>query len=347
MFSQRASMRELARVSRNLGVSLHSGISIVKAFELAGRKTSGRMHSVMQDVVRELKSGSDVTSALVAHGNFFPELFIGMVQVGESTGSLPEVLKAVGEHYDNNLRLRKEFLAQITMPVVQMVAAIFIIAALIGLLGWIGESTGKTFDILGWGLVGTSGMILWLGGWCMAIAAGIVLYKMVMNSVAGQQMFHRALLSIPVVGNCMRSFAIARFSWAFHLTQNAGMPIDDSLDSALRATSNGAFIAASPVMIQGVMSGQTLTEVFQDSDLFPIEFIEFVMVAEQSGTVPEALHRLSPQFEDDARRSLQNLAAALGWAVWATVAGFIIFIIFTIALWYIGMIDELARGGAL
>ncbi|WP_437230572.1 type II secretion system F family protein [Planctomicrobium sp. SH661] len=344
MFQQQASMRELSRVARNLGVSLHSGISIVKAFELAGRKTSGPMHAVMEDIVRDLKSGSDVTSALVSHGSFFPELFIGMVQVGESTGSLPEVLKAIGEHYENHLRLRKEFISQITMPVVQFVAAIFIIAGLICLLGWIGQSTGKTFDVLGWGLMGTSGALIWLGGWVLLIVSAVIGYKFAASTLSGQQAVHRFLLSLPVIGHCMRSFAIARFSWAFHLTQNSGMPIDDSIDSSLRATSNGAFIAAGPQMISSLNAGETLTEAFQESDLFPIEFIEYVMVAEQSGTVPEALDRLSPQFEEDARRSLQSLAAALSWAVWAAVACFIIFIIFTIALWYAGMIDAAMQG---
>lgn len=332
-------MKELSRLSRNLGVSLHSGIAIVKAFELAAKKSNGRLRSVMTNVVQDLKEGSDVTSALVAHGHYFPELFIGLVQVGESTGALPEVLKALAEHYDNNLRLRREFLGRITTPVLQLIAAIFIIAALIALLGWIAPSGGQVTDVLGWGLTGTTGAMIWLTGWALAGAAAVVLYRFAMSSLASQQALHGFLMKLPVVGHCLRSFAIARFSWAFHLTQGAGMPIDDSLESALRATSNGVFIAAGPDMIDRVRSGETLTEAFQNSDLFPIEFIEFVLVAEQSGTVPEALHRLSPQFEEDARRSLAALASALSWGVWAVVAGFIIFVIFSIVLWYVRMLE--------
>ncbi len=42
---------------------------------------------------------------------------------------------------------------------------------------------------------------------------------------------------------CSRS-ALARFSWAFHLTQEAGIPVDQSLTSALNATGNAHFQAA-------------------------------------------------------------------------------------------------------
>jgi len=338
-------MAELARVSRNLGVSLASGIHIVKAFELAANKTSGRMHGVMLDVARDLKSGNDVTGALEAHREYFPDLFVSIVHVGEATGSLPEVLKSLGTHYENNLRLRKEFLSQITMPVLQLVFAILIVAVLILLLGWIGESTRSTFDVLGWGLLGTKGALIWLGGWTLLVVGGFVGYKFLAATLAGKKALHQFLMSLPVIGHCMRSFAIARFAWAFHLTQDAGMPIDDSLEASLRATSNGVFVAAGPSMISEIKEGATLTDAFQNSGLFPLEFNEFVMVAEQSGTVPEALHRMSPQFEDDARRSLQMLATALGWGVWGCVAAFIIFVIFTIVLWYLGEIDKALNGG--
>ena len=50
-----------------------------------------------------------------------------------------------------------------------------------------------------------------------------------------------------------------------------------------------------------------------------------VNVGETTGTVPETLNRLSPQFEDQARRSLRALASAAGWAVWCLVAAFIVF----------------------
>jgi len=335
-----ASMGQLAMVSRNLGVSLHSGISILKAFELASRKTSGPLQSALRDVISELKSGSDLTSALEARPQVFPPLFVDMVRVGEKTGNLPEVLRSLAVHYESNLRLRRDFLSQITMPMIQLIIAILVVAALILILGWVGESTGQTIDVLGWGLLGPRGALLWLGGWGMGVAAVVILYQVLGASLSGKRAVHQFLLGIPVLGHCLRSFAIARFSWAFALTQGSGMEVEESLDTSLRATSNGVFIAAAPGIISDIMDGSSLTESFERSGLFPVEFTEFVLVAEQSGTVPEALDRLSPQFEEDARRSLQALTVALGWLIWGTVALFIIFVVFTIASWYLGLIND-------
>lgn len=344
LFPSKASQKELAHVCRSLGTSLHSGIDLLRALQMTSKRSSGEMKRVLLDVLDQIKSGADITSAVEAHGRYFPELFSDIVQIGEHAGALPEALLALSEHYENNVRLRKEFLSQIAMPAIQLTVAVFVIAGLILLLGMIGESTGTTFDILGWGLLGASGAITWLGFWAMGIISLIVIYKLLSNSMAGQKALHRTLISIPIVGRCMQDFAIARFSWAFHLTQNAGMPIDDSLDASLRATSNGAFIAAASQVNHRIRNGENLTDSLQSSGLFPIEFIQTVDVAETSGTVPEALHRLSPQFEENARRSLKALASAAGWACWIAVAGFIIFIVFTIILWYVGQLNDVLNG---
>ncbi len=178
----------------------------------------------------------------------------------------------------------------------------------------------------------------------MLLTGAFVAYKLLTNSLRGRAFVHKLLLQIPVVGTCLRDFAIARFSWAYHLTQEAGMPVRDSLQASLRATANGAFTAAAPGVIDQVVSGADLSDALAGTDLFPEEFLQIVHVAESSGTVPEALHRMSPQFEDQARRSLRAMSSALGWAVWAAVAAFIIFVIFSIALWYVGMIEDALQG---
>ena len=344
MFGNRASQKQLASLSRNLGISLNSGVPIIRSFELAARKSNGTLKQALDSITDDIKSGSDVTSALRSHDNVFPPLFINLVRVGETTGSLPEVLKALGTHYENNVRLKKEFLSQITMPMIQLVVAILVIALLIFVLGVVANMTGQAVDVLGWGLLGTSGAMIWLSGWAMAVIALFIVYRLISASDFGSAQLNRALLKVPVIGDCLQAFAVARFSWAFHLTQEAGMPIGESLESSFGATSNGAFIAAAPDVIDDVERGETLTEAFSNTGLFPVEFQELVLVAETAGTVPEALHELSPQFEDQARRSLQAMTTALSWVIWGCVAAFIIYIVFTIAFWYLSLLNDAMEG---
>jgi len=323
---------------------LHSGVALVKTLDIASRKTGDAgCRKRLVAVRQEVQQGTDIAQALREQGKYFPELMIDMVSVGEETGSLPEVLDGLADHYENVVRLRRMLMGMIAWPAIQLVAAIVIVAVVIFFLGILAPGS-KAIARLTMGFVGTEGAIKWLAMSFGSIFSVIGGYFLVAHVFRSKRFLDGLLMKIPILGNCMRSFAIARFSWAFALTQQTGMPISRSLDLSFRATGNGAFVGASPLVNELIMNGEELGAALDQSRLFPDEYLSIVNVAETSGTVPEALARLSPQFEDQARRSLAGLAIAIGWLVWMAVAGFIIFLIFSFAMWYVGMINAATKG---
>lgn len=341
MFGPYLSMKSMSIAFRSLHTMLHSGVAIDKAFRvIAERNPNTRTRAAFDGIYQEVKKGSDVSSAMKKQ-EVFPDLVLDMVDVAELTGTLPEVLAALADHYDNMLRLRQTFIQQISWPVIQLFIAILVIGGLIFLLGMIADSQGgEPMDVLGWGLVGTSGAMTWFMMTFGSAFALFVAWQVTTRSLAGQKFLDSTLLKIPVIGYCMQSFAIARFSWAFHLTQQAGMEINRSIESSLRATNNGAFQAAAPEVVYLINSGESFTDSIAATGLFPREYLEIVHVAETTGTVPEQLHRMSPQFEEQARRALSAMTATLGWVVWLIVAGFIIFCVFSIVFWYLGLLND-------
>jgi len=319
---------------RSMSTLLSSGVNVLKAFQVAGTKSlDPRLKRISREIVDDLRSGSQVADAMRQHGGAFPVLMIDLIDVAEQTGALPEVMAALASHYDNLVRLRRTFVSAITWPVFQLVLAILIIAGLILVLGMIAQNrNAEPVDVLGLGLVGVQGSILWLSlcaGSAFLMYAG---YQILTRSLSGLAAVHSLLLRIPVLGPCLRAFAIARFSWAFALTQQAGMSIQPSLEASLKATANGAFIATIPQGVAMLTEGEELSTVLEVTGLYPLEYLELVRVGEATGTVPEALERISPQLEDEARRRLEALTAALAWLVWLCVAGLIAFIIIRVFL---------------
>ena len=333
------SLKSLATVSRSLSTLLSTGVAAPKAFQMAGRKAAdGRIRAEFTAITERLRKGMTVTEAL-EEGRVLPDLYVDMTQAGEQTGSLAEVLRELADHYDRTVQLQRDFRSQITVPVVQGVAAVLVIAGLIFVLGLVGDGGPDTFDPTGLGLSGASGAAAWLVGCFGFGAAAFLVYKLLMNNATSAKSLHRVLLEVPILGTCMRKFALARFSWAYHLTQNAGLSIEESLKASTRATGNGAFAAAAEPMIEDVYAGDQLSDAMEKTGIFPPEYLELVMVGENTGTVPETLAHVGPELEADARRSLKALTTALGWAVWAAVAAFIIYIIFRFAMWYVGLIN--------
>lgn len=344
MFNSHIPQKTLAKICRSLSTMLNAGVDLIKAVEVVGRKSgNATCRRVLADVGQSLRSGDELTSALNRQGSYFPPLFVDMIHVAESTGKLPEVLTEMANHYENLVRLRRDFLSWVAWPLLQLLAAIFVVALLILVIGLVSGTGPEVFDPLGFGLLGPAGALTWLEYCFGSIFALYLLYMLITRTLGQRRALHRLFLAVPVLGTCMQSFAVARFSWGFFLTQDAGMPIGPSLEASLKATGNGAFAGAAPRIIDDVMAGSELGAALEESRLFPDEFIHIVQVAETSGTVPEELNRLSPNFEDQARRSLRKMAATASVIVWMIVAGLIVFIIFQIFTRYILMIEDAAR----
>lgn len=342
MFESQLPNATLAIICRKLGTMLESGVDVQRAFRLAAKKAGDRNATeAMEGVCDAIDRGDEITEGMRQQGEVFPTLVIDMVAVGEQTGNIAEILKSLAGHYDNLVRLRRTFWRNISWPLFQLIAAILVVAVTIWILGIIADSKGgPAMTFLPGGLSGTEGALTWLGFCGGTAVIGFISYQIISRSLKGKKTLHGVLMRIPAIRGCMQSLAIARFSWAFSLTQQSGMPVRPSLQASLRATNNGVYEAAYPRVWAAVQAGESLSWALRDTRLFPEEFIEMVLVAEESGTVPEMLDHLSPQFEDDARRALQTLSSILAKTIYALVAVFIIFLIFRIFSLYLGAINN-------
>ena len=335
----------LAAFSRSMARMMEAGVEVRKALQTSSKQSADRrLTGAIEKVTQSVAGGKTLAEAFRKEGELFPPLFRDLVDVGEQTGSVPEVFAALSKYYESRIKQVKEFRAAIAWPVIQLVAAICIIGLLVFILGLlpVGEG-GKPFDVIGLGLYGASGAITWFTFWFVMAVTGFVLWKIASNNTAWQMALHPVLLGLPVLGPCMRSFAISRFSWCFALTQQAGMSIKPSLECSLKATANGAFMMAQPLIWQELADGETFVDALAASKLFPGEYLQFVATAEETGTVPEQLDRMSHLFEEDAQRSMNRLTAIFSGVVWAGVAMIVIFFIFRIAMIYVGMLNDAVR----
>ena len=333
----------LAIACRNLATMLYSGVPVVRALEVAGRKVRDeRCRTAFADLSQQVRQGEEISDAMASQGRNFPSLVIDMVRLSEHSGALPEVLEHLADHFDNSVALRRQFVSQITWPVIQFVIATGVVSLVILVLGML--PGGEAVSEITFGLRGPGGAITFLAivyGTLVLLTGGYVFASQV---VAARQIVDRLALALPVVGNCQRNFAIARFSWAFFLTQQTGMSIRQSLQATFQATGNGAFQAKCESVCQSIEMGDSLTVALADTGLFPEDFIEMVHVGETSGTVPEQLQRLSPRFREQAERSMRVLCNAIAWAVWGVVATFIVFFVFRFFMWYVDQINNALEG---
>jgi type IV pilus assembly protein PilC len=264
-----------------------------------------------------------------------------MAQVGEQTGTLGKVFQRLESHYRRQVQAERIFLAAIAWPMIELVLAIFVIGFLIWVLGVIAQrNNGQPVDILGFGLVGNRGLVIY-ANFVIAVTlcvAGLV--AAMRRGVLWTRPLQRAMLALPGIGPALQKIALARLSWALHLAMNVDMDLRQVVPLALRATGNDYYSRHTPQVVADVASGRPLHIALGNTRAFPATFLDALAVAEESGQIVESMDRLSKRYEEEAEIAVKAIAVILGVAVALLVMGIIVLMIFRLAGFYVGTLNE-------
>ena len=209
----------------------------------AENRSAGPLKGRLVQLAADAAAGQSLTEAVNDCGTYFPGLFREMVEIGEQTGKLAEVLRRLAEHYEHQLRLRRMFLGQITWPVLQLTIAILVIGLYIWVLGMMPPmQNGEPFDILGFGLYGGRGVAIYFTFIGMIVLGGVLLYGASRRGLSGTGGLQKVLLRAPVIGPCLRTLALSRLAWSLHLTLDTGMELSRAIPLSFRSTNNAHYI---------------------------------------------------------------------------------------------------------
>jgi type IV pilus assembly protein PilC len=93
----------VARFARTLGTLISSGVPILDGLEICAKSAGNKVvEKVIFEVKKEVASGKTVSEPL-AKSNVFPPMVVQMISVGESTGSLDQMLAKVADFYDDEV----------------------------------------------------------------------------------------------------------------------------------------------------------------------------------------------------------------------------------------------------
>jgi type IV pilus assembly protein PilC len=124
----------IARFSRTLGTLVTSGVPILQALNIT-RDTAGNVvvSDAIEKVHEAVKEGESIVTPLQSAGNVFPSMVISMVDVGEETGQLPEMLLKVADVYDDEVDNAVTALTSILEPIMIVVLALVVGAVVFAL----------------------------------------------------------------------------------------------------------------------------------------------------------------------------------------------------------------------
>lgn len=130
ILNQVVKLQILTSVARTIGVLMSNGIPLVRAIRITAETTSNSVYNdILSQVATQVENGVSLAAALALHKKYFPETFIKLIELGESSGTLEENLRYLYGFYSEDLQELTNNMASLIEPLL-----LILIGAMIGML---------------------------------------------------------------------------------------------------------------------------------------------------------------------------------------------------------------------
>ena len=325
----------LAELLGRIAIATAAGIDMRRAWANEAAHAPPRWRPAIDAVARGLAGGATLADSLAAAGDTFPAVVRGMLAAGEQAGCEPDVCRELAAQCRRSAHVARDLKRSLIKPAVQALVAVAAVCVLILV-------AGESFDMLGLGLRGVKGVVMFLVSVAGVALAGWLAWGMAVASWRRRGVVRHIASRLPVIGKAAADAELAAWCRAASLASGIGLDVQRML-ALTAAVAPG--LAIDPAAAAGrLRSGLSLTEMLRETALFPRRLLEAVGVGELTGTTVETLDRLADDCDDAAARGFAAAAGGAGAVVWLGVAAVVVLLIFRLFSTYVGILQGAARG---
>ncbi|MDH4133197.1 MAG: type II secretion system F family protein [Gammaproteobacteria bacterium] len=314
---QKVQLVDLIFFSRQMYTLLKSGVPILQALRgLRDTSQSPALIRVIGSVLDSLDAGLDLTSALRRHPDVFSPLFVSMVQVGETTGGLPEGFLQLSNYLEREQvtldriksALRYPMFVVLAIVIAMFILNIFVIPAFAKVYaGFHSQLPLPTRILIGVAEFTSAYWYLILA----AMAAAVFGFLSWIKTPEGRYRWDRERIRLPIVGSVLYRASLGRFASALAITVKAGVPLVQGMTVISKAVDNEYLGERILQMRDGVERGETIARTAAASGLFPPMVLQMISVGEETGSVDRLMDEVAGYYEREVDYDIKNLSQAI------------------------------------
>jgi type IV pilus assembly protein PilC len=326
---------DLVIATRQLSTMVQSGMSLLRALYVIEEQTeSDKLREVFIEVRKDVEAGVALSDALQRHPEAFNELYVAMVQAGETGGILDQTLVRVAEQLEKDAALRRQIKAAMVYPSLIGGFAFIVLFALVTFLVPVFE---KIFNDFGGELPAITKFTVWLSHmftqrWYVMIVvtfAVVSLFRYWKRSERGRMQWDRLKLKFPMkIGDIVQKVALARFSRTFSGLIAAGVPMLEAIDITGKTSGNKVIERAMDDVRESVKKGGSLTQpMTKVPEAFPVMVTQMIGVGEETGALESMMSKVADFYEeqvDAAVKALTSILEPVMIVVVGAIVGFIV-----------------------
>ncbi len=300
---------------------LNCGIQSANALRMMSTRLSDPQQKLLAtNLWDELSQGRSLSEAFRKQPKVFHESVVSLVEAGEATGNLKNVLTRIVESMEEQKAIRGKLVAALSYPCFLILVAIGLVFLFLfsllprieGLLASLGGNLPASTKIL---IATADGLLNY--GWIAAIGIALVVALLVSwrKSPAGRFKFDALLLRIPGAGRIVRDTQILQFTQTLSLLLENGIIMVQALAMAERSLSNYSMRSTFSEARTKVVEGVALSTAFKSTGYFEDMALDVFTVGENTGDVVPGLRQMSRQYSEMIDKFVKTLLGFISTGV--------------------------------
>lgn len=314
---------------RQFYVMLRAGISILECLHtVAEQSLNPKMREVLSDISAMVESGTSFSAALQGYTDLFPALFISMIETGEVTGNLEEVMRRLAQYYENEYKTVSQVKSAMIYPCVLLILTIAVVAVL---LIFVMPTFTEMFAASGTELPKPTQMLMNASDFLIHywyVVLGIIIFLVVtftkLSKIPGVILFmDRIKLKLPVVKNVEMTGMTFRSARSLAIMLSSGVSLVDALNITAKVAGNVVGFNAISRVRDEISRGVPFGRAMEATKLFPSMYTSMIKIGEASGAIDGMLDDVADYYQEELNTCIRNLVSVLEPLMIVIMAGVI------------------------
>jgi len=338
-FFDRISMKSSVTIfAQQLASLFKSGIPILKAVNIISDECGHKkFKTVLDGIFGDIRDGKSLAAALTRQPALFDKFFISMVHVGESNGTLPEVLLRLVKHMKKQDEIRSKIKGALIYPVligiVGFCAVFFIMTNVLPKIIVLIEGVGMTLPAITVLLIDT---VRFFQKYSITMVIAVIIVCLLFLKMHKNQQNRLALdafkLRLPVYGNLIMQSDLIRFARSLSASLESGLLLLTSLELSTGLVNNGVIKKELVHCYDAVKSGSSFGQMMKRSKVLPSMMSHMISVGEESGHITDTLDEIAEDYEWRMNETIRILLSLLEPMIILVLGGVVGFIVLALLL---------------
>jgi type IV pilus assembly protein PilC len=297
---------------------IRAGVSMLSLLSILEDQTENvKLKKVISAMHQDINEGASLTEAFRRHPRVFSPLYCSMVQAGEASGALPEILHRLTYILEHEQKVKSDIKSALQYPAIVVA---FLIIAFIVLLTFVIPKFASIFKSAGLTLplptVICMKLYSFMAAYWMLIIAGLLAGSIALfyflRTPPGRFVRDRTILKLPIIGILLQKAAISRFASIFSILHASGVDILESmniLSGTIGNTAIGSDLEETKSLLE---EGRGIAGPLASSKYFTPMLINMVAIGEETGNLQEMLQEVADHYDSEVQYAMSKLSEALG-----------------------------------